>query len=102
MIIAQDTIMNLRNNSSLKSQDLCLGLDLVRVESLQSLDQNTVSRLLQKNYRKFLLDFVIDKNLKNPLITQIVFIIWKNMWAIPTYAVLKQILKLIPIFLFAF
>jgi len=46
----KDTIMNLRNNSSLKSQDLCLGLDLVRVESLQSLDQNTVSRLLQKNY----------------------------------------------------
>ena len=65
--------MNLRNNSSLKSQELCLGLDLVRVESLQSLDQNTVSRLLQKNYRKFSLDFVIDKNLKNPLITQIVF-----------------------------
>lgn len=46
----KDTIVNLRNNSSLKSQDLCLGLDLVRVESLQSLDQNTVSRLLHKNY----------------------------------------------------
>jgi hypothetical protein len=46
----KDTIVNLRNNSSLKNQDLCLGLDLVRVESLQSLDQNTVTRLLQKNY----------------------------------------------------
>ena len=67
--------MNLRNNSSLKSQDLCLGLDLVRVESLQSLDQNTVSRLLQKNYRKFSLDF-IDKNfVKKSLKRQMVIII---------------------------
>jgi len=46
----KDTILQLRNNVSLKDYDLCLGLDLVRVESLQSLDQETVSRLLQKNY----------------------------------------------------
>ena len=35
----KDTILQLRNNVSLKDYDLCLGLDLVRVESLQSLDQ---------------------------------------------------------------
>ena len=46
----KDTIICLRNNPGLKEFELCLGLDLVRVESLQSLDQNTVSRLLQKNY----------------------------------------------------
>ena len=46
----KETIISLRNNPSLKEFELCLGLDLVRVESLQSLDQNTVSRLLQKNY----------------------------------------------------
>ena len=46
----KDTILSLRNNPSLKDYNLSLGLDLVRVESLQSLEQNTVSRLLQKNY----------------------------------------------------
>ena len=46
----KDTILSLRNNPALKEVDLCLGLDLVRVESLQSLDQGTVSRLLRKNY----------------------------------------------------
>jgi len=46
----RDTVLHLRNNASLKSADLCLGLDLVRVESLQSLDPSTVSRLLRKNY----------------------------------------------------
>ena len=35
----KDTILQLRNNIGLKDYDLCLGLDLVRVESLQSLDQ---------------------------------------------------------------
>jgi len=46
----KETILSLRNNPGLKDLDLSLGLDLVRVESLQSLDQSTVSRLLQKNY----------------------------------------------------
>jgi len=45
-ITLRDTIRCLRSNPSL----LCLGLDLVRCESLQSLDQNTLSRLLMKNY----------------------------------------------------
>jgi len=45
-ITLRDTISCLRSNPSL----LCLGLDLVRCESLQSLDQSTLARLLQKNY----------------------------------------------------
>jgi len=45
-ITLRETISCLRSNPSL----LCLGLDLVRCESLQSLDQNTLSRLLHKNY----------------------------------------------------
>eukprot|EP00092_Neocalanus_flemingeri_P039558 GFUD01043074.1.p1 GENE.GFUD01043074.1~~GFUD01043074.1.p1 ORF type:complete len:840 (+),score=271.04 GFUD01043074.1:108-2627(+) len=45
-ITLRDTISSLRSNPSL----LCLGLDLVRCESLQSLDQSTLSRLLHKNY----------------------------------------------------
>ena len=32
------------------NQDLCLGLDLIRCESLQSLDPGTASKLLNKNY----------------------------------------------------
>ena len=32
------------------NQDLCLGLDLIRCESLQSLDPSTASKLLNKNY----------------------------------------------------
>jgi len=45
-ITLRDTIRCLRSNPNL----FCLGLDLVRCESLQSLDQSTLSRLLQKNY----------------------------------------------------
>jgi len=45
-ITLRDTIIALRSNPSLQN----LGLDLVRCESLQSLDQNTVARLLHKNY----------------------------------------------------
>ncbi len=53
----RDTILFLRHNASLKSDDggggdtnMCLGLDLIRCESLQSLEQSTVCRLLSKNY----------------------------------------------------
>merc|ERR1719483_984289 len=45
-ITLRDTIACLRGNPSL----LSLGLDLVRCESLQSLDQSTLARLLTKNY----------------------------------------------------
>merc|ERR1712013_939597 len=45
-ITLRDTIACLRGNPSLQSP----GLDLVRCESLQSLDQNTLARLLHKNY----------------------------------------------------
>eukprot|EP00090_Calanus_glacialis_P008224 TRINITY_DN16538_c0_g1_i1.p1 TRINITY_DN16538_c0_g1~~TRINITY_DN16538_c0_g1_i1.p1 ORF type:complete len:858 (-),score=315.54 TRINITY_DN16538_c0_g1_i1:118-2628(-) len=45
-ITLRDTISCLRGNPSLAS----LGLDLVRCESLQSLDQSTLARLLTKNY----------------------------------------------------
>jgi hypothetical protein len=31
-------------------ENMCLGLDLIRCESLQSLDAATASRLLSKNY----------------------------------------------------
>lgn len=50
----KQTIQFLRSNQSLKSDDgeeMCLPLDLLRCESLQSLDPNTVSRLLSKNYK---------------------------------------------------
>lgn len=46
----KDTILSLRHNPALREEELCVGLDLVRCESLQSLDQNTVSRLLRRNY----------------------------------------------------
>ena len=46
----RETIRSLRFCQALKEQDLCLGLDLVRCESLQSLDSETVGRLLAKNY----------------------------------------------------
>ena len=46
----RETIRSLRFCQALKQQDLCLGLDLVRCESLQSLDSETVGRLLAKNY----------------------------------------------------
>jgi hypothetical protein len=39
-----------RQNPLLREEELCVGLDLVRCESLQSLDQSTVSRLLRRNY----------------------------------------------------
>jgi len=45
-ITLRDTIACLRGNPSLQSP----GLDLVRCESLQSLDQSTLARLLHKNY----------------------------------------------------
>ena len=52
----KQTIQFLRSNQSLKldddeSEDMCLPLDLLRCESLQSLDQGTASRLLSKHYR---------------------------------------------------
>ena len=46
----RETITSLRFCQALKQQELCLGLDLVRCESLQSLDSETVGRLLAKNY----------------------------------------------------
>ena len=58
----RETVLFLRQNSALKcsssaageeeegSSDMCLGLDLIRCESLQSLDPSTASRLLNKNY----------------------------------------------------
>jgi hypothetical protein len=46
----RETISSLRHCPGLKELDLCLGLDLVRCESLQSLDSQTVGRLLAKNY----------------------------------------------------
>ncbi len=48
----KSTIQFLRNNPCLKSDDdsMCLPLDLIRCESLQSLDPGTASRVLAKNY----------------------------------------------------
>ena len=49
----KQTIQFLRSNTAFKSEsedDMCLPLDLVRCESLQSLDPRTASRLLSKNY----------------------------------------------------
>ena len=53
-ITLKDTIRFFRQNSAFKEEgdtdDLCLGLDLIRCESLQSLDSNTASKLLNKIY----------------------------------------------------
>ena len=47
----RETILFLRQNQGLSRDGLlCQGLDLVRCESLQSLDASTASRLLSKNY----------------------------------------------------
>ena len=51
----RDTVLFLRQNPELKSEEgqdgsMCLGLDLIRCESLQSLDPSTATRLLNKNY----------------------------------------------------
>lgn len=52
----RDTIVFLRHNPQLisdidnTSSPVGLGLDLLRCESLQNLDQETCSRLLNKNY----------------------------------------------------
>ena len=57
----RDTVLFLRQNPAFRSSvgeegedkvafDMCLGLDLIRCESLQSLDPSTASRLLNKNY----------------------------------------------------
>ena len=51
----KQTIQFLRSNQAFKcesdaAEDMCLPLDLVRCESLQSLDPRTASRLLSKNY----------------------------------------------------
>ena len=51
----KQTIQFLRFNQSFKSENddqssMCLPLDLLRCESLQSLDSGTTSRLLSKNY----------------------------------------------------
>jgi len=45
-----ETIQRLRFCSDLREHDLCLGLDLVRCESLESLNPASLSRLLNKNY----------------------------------------------------
>ena len=51
----KQTIQFLRSNNSFKldndKENMCLPLDLLRCESLQSLDQGTASRLLSKHYR---------------------------------------------------
>ena len=66
-ITLKETVRFLRQNGDLKKEkeespdkeddaspdenrDMCLGLDLIRCESLQSLDPSTASRLLNKNY----------------------------------------------------
>lgn len=53
----RSTIDILRYNSNMKNllgsdhnSASCLGLDLIRCESLQSLDHSTCTRLLKKNY----------------------------------------------------
>ncbi len=49
----RDTVLFLRHNAALRADgddNMCLGVDLIRCESLQSLDQSTVCRLLSKNY----------------------------------------------------
>lgn len=49
----KQTVLFWRMNQALKADDkanMCLGLDLIRCESLQSLDPSTASRLLNKNY----------------------------------------------------
>ena len=50
----RDTVLFFRQNAKFKNDDgtnnMCLGLDLIRCESLQSLDASTASRLLNKNY----------------------------------------------------
>lgn len=48
-IILRSTILFLRHNRRM-GESLCLPLDLIRCESLQSLDSATCTRLLSKNY----------------------------------------------------
>jgi len=48
-LILRSTIMFLRHNRAM-GEDLNLALDLIRCESLQSLDPATCTRLLNKNY----------------------------------------------------
>jgi hypothetical protein len=47
LFLRQNPEMMLENNPS---ESLCLGLDLIRCESLQGLDPATARRLLSKNY----------------------------------------------------
>lgn len=47
-LVLRATILFLRQNP--KMDEIAAGLDLVRCESLQSLDAATCSRLLNKNY----------------------------------------------------
>ena len=49
-LVLRSTILFLRHNRQLDEHGLCLALDLIRCESLQSLDPATCSRLLIKNY----------------------------------------------------
>jgi len=49
-VTLRNTITALRHSPTLRDTDLCLGMDLIRVESLQLLDQSTASRLLKKDY----------------------------------------------------
>ncbi len=53
-----------RHNPALREEELCVGLDLVRCESLQSLDQHTVSRLLRRNYSLLLSMAPLSHNLR--------------------------------------
>nr|CAD7455305.1 unnamed protein product [Timema tahoe] len=48
-LILRSTILFLRHNHGV-GEELCLALDLIRCESLQSLDPATCTRLLNKNY----------------------------------------------------
>ncbi len=53
-ITLRNTVLFLRNNPALKGggSDGCgLKVDLLRLESMASLDTGTLSRILQKNYR---------------------------------------------------
>ncbi len=53
-ITLRNTLVFLRNNPSLFEEELggCgLGVDLLRLESMASLDTATLGRVMQKNYR---------------------------------------------------
>lgn len=57
-LVLRSTILFLRHNQ--KMEDLASGVDLIRCESLQSLDAATCSRLLNKNYSYVLYFNIVD------------------------------------------